>query len=99
MREIYHNRPAEESSRTAGRNIRILRRNRSWTVNELSQRSGVARIAINQLEAGIGNPLYPTVEKIARALGVSLNRLAWAGETTSGRVIREAMDRADRRKA
>ncbi len=79
MREIYHNRPPEEDSRIAGRNIRILRRRSGMTVHELSRRSGVACLAINQLEAGIGNPLYPTVAKIARALSTSLNRLAYDG--------------------
>ncbi len=55
-----------------GNRVRILRRNRSMTQEELAEKSGLSTKYIGELERGQSNPTLTTIEKIANALGVEM---------------------------
>ena len=57
------------------RNVKAARNKREWTQEELSQCSGVQACEISRIEAGKRDPRVSTVEKLARALGLSPGRL------------------------
>ncbi len=59
-----------ESSTFATR-LREVRAEAKMTQHELSERSGVHRQTIAQLETGARRPTWDTVQLLARALGVS----------------------------
>jgi transcriptional regulator with XRE-family HTH domain len=52
-----------------GRQIRRQRRRLGWSVQELSDRAGVSRRMLTQIELGQANPSLVTVDHIAHALG------------------------------
>jgi transcriptional regulator with XRE-family HTH domain len=54
-----------------GEMLRAARRDR-FTVEELALESGVSSGFISQIERGKGNPSFATLQKLARALGLSL---------------------------
>ncbi|HEY3248122.1 MAG TPA: helix-turn-helix transcriptional regulator [bacterium] len=58
-----------------GRRIRELRQAKGLTANELARRSGVLRPNVSRLEGGKHVPTIDTLERIARALHVSLVEL------------------------
>ncbi|HEX4815957.1 MAG TPA: XRE family transcriptional regulator [Nonomuraea sp.] len=60
------------------RNLRARRADRGMTLAELAERSGVSRRMITLVEKGEGNPSLATVERLARALGVSFAALIGA---------------------
>ena len=61
---------------TVGRHIRRRRRQRGWSVQELSDRSGVSRRMLTQIELGQANPSLVTVDHIAHALDTDFVALA-----------------------
>lgn len=56
--------------RTIGDNIRKLRIERNLTQKQLGELLGVSAQMIGQYETGVRNPRYPTIKRIAAALGV-----------------------------
>lgn len=58
-----------------GKNIQKLRSARKLTLNVLSERSGVSKAMLSQIESDKVNPTVATVWKIARGLGVDLHDL------------------------
>jgi transcriptional regulator with XRE-family HTH domain len=71
--------PVEPGMARIGALLRAARET-SYTVQELSERSGVSAGLISQLERGRGNPSYQTLYRLAAALGVRLGDLVQAGE-------------------
>ncbi|MGM0432719.1 MAG: helix-turn-helix domain-containing protein [Spirochaetota bacterium] len=67
-----------------GKYIQKLRNSRSLTLNVLSERSGVSKAMLSQIEADKVNPTIATVWKIARGLGVEIHALL-GGENTPQR--------------
>lgn len=63
---------AEEVSRHVCHRIHELRRLRSWSLDVLSQLSGVSRSMLSQIERGQANPTLAVTVKIANALGLSV---------------------------
>ncbi|NKX54496.1 helix-turn-helix domain-containing protein [Arthrobacter mobilis] len=61
---------------TVGRQIRQRRQEQGWTVQELSDRSGVSRRMLTQIELGQANPSLVTVDRIAHALDSDFASLA-----------------------
>jgi transcriptional regulator with XRE-family HTH domain len=55
--------------------VRGGRAQRGWTLDALSDRSGISRRLIVQLERGEANPSLSTLLKLAAALGVTLTEL------------------------
>lgn len=58
-----------------GKNIQKMRTERSLTLNVLSEKSGVSKAMLSQIESDKVNPTVATVWKIAKGLGVDLNEL------------------------
>src|SRR3954447_19602215 len=55
-----------------GERVRRHRTGRSWTLDELADRSGVSRRMLITIEHGEGNPSIATLLRISDALGVGL---------------------------
>ncbi len=64
----------QETVGRIGDRIRQLREARGLTQSQLQQRSCVSRSYLSRIESGQMTPSLGTLEKIAHALGVSLNR-------------------------
>ncbi len=54
-----------------GLNVQRIRRQRSWSQEELGFRSGLHRTYISGIERGARNPTVLVLAKLAKALGVS----------------------------
>ena len=64
-----------ESGKKLGKNLKMLRLKRKLSQGELSKRFNVDRAYISNIENGRMNPTLSTLEKIARALKVSIKEL------------------------
>ena len=58
--------------------VRRLRRERGWTLEDLASVSGVSRSMLSQVERGQANPTLGVAVRIARAFSVSLDDLTAA---------------------
>lgn len=61
---------------TVGQQIRRRRQEKGWSVQQLSDRSGVSRRMLTQIELGQANPSLVTVDQIAHALDTDFVTLA-----------------------
>lgn len=66
---------AEDVSRHVCQRVRELRRQRGWSLDVLSQLSGVSRSMLSQIEREQANPTLAVTVKIAHALGLSVAEL------------------------
>lgn len=64
------------------KNLRIIRKARNMTQKQLSDRAKVNRINISQYEIGVKNPNLTTVQKLASALGCTIEQLLGTEEKT-----------------
>lgn len=65
------------------KNLREIRKQRKMTQKELSERAKVNRINISQYEGGVKNPNLTTVQKLASALGCTIEQLIGANERSA----------------
>jgi transcriptional regulator with XRE-family HTH domain len=76
-----------------GKRIKILRLERSLTQGDIEEVTGVSRSHISKIESGkVANPGLDTLEKIAKALTVSVSFLFHFDERTLKRRV-QAMER------
>ncbi len=61
-----------DTSKIVGEKIKALRENKSITIEELAQRSGLAVEQVERIEGNIDLPSLAPLIKIARVLGVRL---------------------------
>lgn len=59
-----------------GKSIRLWRTFKNVSQAELAEKIGTRHSAISNIENGRQKPFYATVEKIANALGVTVEQLA-----------------------
>ena len=52
--------------------IRKLRKEKSWTVEELAEKAGLSKSSLNYIERGISDPKLSSLFNISKALGLSL---------------------------
>ena len=52
--------------------IRKLRKEKSWTVEELAEKAGLSKSSMNYIERGISDPKLSSLFNISKALGLSL---------------------------
>ena len=64
-----------ETPPQVGKNIAKFRNSKNLTLNILSERSGVSKAMLSQIESNKVNPTIATVWKISRGLGVELQEL------------------------
>ena len=76
-----------------GERVRLERKRRSWTLDQLAQRSGVSRRMLVTIEQGATNPSIATLLRLSDALGVGLPALVAPGPPSSVTITRKA-DRA-----
>lgn len=74
--EAKQGRAVPEFIPRVGARIRVLRRARGWTVQQLSDAAEVSRRMLTQIELGQANPSLVTIDRIARALGTDFATLA-----------------------
>lgn len=80
---------AEDVSRNVCQRIRQLRQDSGWSLDVLSQASGVSRSMLSQIEREQANPTLAVTVKIASAFGMSVGDLVEQSHTVPNiRVIR-----------
>lgn len=70
-----------------GTRIRSLRQARHLTLRDVAQRAGVTESFLSQVERDVTSPSIATVQRIARALDLSIAQL-FAEDADAGRVVR-----------
>lgn len=79
---------ATDLAPVVGGNLRRLRVKRGLSLEKLSQRSGVSRAMLGQIELGQSAPTINVLWKIARALGVTFSSFMRADSTGGTTVVR-----------
>ena len=86
---VENDNSAESVSRRVCERIGELRQLAGWSLDVLSQASGVSRSMLSQIERGQANPTLAVTVKIASAFGQTVSELLdQTGETPNIRVIR-----------
>jgi transcriptional regulator with XRE-family HTH domain len=86
--------PAADASGAAGfarqvaGNLRRLRRERAWSLEELSTRAGVSRAMLSQVETGKTTPTIAVLWKIATGFGVPFTELLREGIAPEITIVR-----------
>jgi transcriptional regulator with XRE-family HTH domain len=81
--------PTERAvSGAIARNLRTLRTRHGWSLDVLSQRSGVSKGMLVQIEQGGSNPSIGTLTRIAEALDTTIAQLVDLGELPAVRLVR-----------
>ena len=63
------------TSAQIGERLRVLRKERGWTLQELSRRAGVSLSAVSKIENAQVAPTFDTLVKVARGLGLGFDAL------------------------
>ena len=56
-------------------NLKVFRKDRGWTLDELARRSGVSRAMLSQIEARKTNPTIAVLWKISTAFGLNFSSM------------------------
>jgi len=75
---------------TIARNVRAMRTEQGWTLDELAGRSGVSKGMLVQIEQNRTNPSIGTLCRISEAFGVSLAAMVELGQSPSVRIVSDA---------
>ena len=84
----------EEVGQHLGRKVRQLRHDKGWSLEALSQVSGVSRSMLSQIERQQANPTLVVTLRIARAFGVELSDLVPHPDASSLIEVVRTTDRA-----
>ena len=78
-----------------GKNLKVLRKNKGCTQQELAVLTGIKIAHISKLENDEGDPKLSTIQKLIDALECSPNDLLWTPETSSlSSMLRTYVERA-----
>ena len=58
-----------------GKRLRALREERGWSQEEFADRAGLHRTYVSAVERGVRNPTLSVLERLAKALGVSIEEM------------------------
>ena len=58
-----------------GAKLRSLREQHGWSQEEFADRAGMHRTYVSSIERGIRNPTLSVLERLAKALGISIAAL------------------------
>lgn len=70
-----------------GPRLHAIRKARGLTLDELSERSGISKSMLSQIERGQTNPTFGTLWNITQSLGLELSELVEAGVRKPGAAI------------
>ncbi len=70
--------------------LELAMANACMTINELSKKSNVSRVALTRFISGKCNPKPATIGKIAKALGVTVQELIDTEAATSNQLNRDS---------
>lgn len=73
-----------------GKAIRQLRTKKEASLESLAADAGISKNMLSLIERGEGNPSWSTVDGIAKALGVSVAKLAQLAEGEARKAVAEA---------
>lgn len=85
---------ADDVSRHVSRRVKALRQQRGWSLDVLSQLSGVSRSMLSQIEREVANPTLAVTCRIATALGLSVAELVEDTPVAGGIDVIRADDRS-----
>lgn len=71
--------PAQAKPPALGPRLHAIRKARGLTLDELSERSGISKSMLSQIERGQANPTFGTLWNITQSLGLELSELVEAG--------------------
>jgi transcriptional regulator with XRE-family HTH domain len=74
-----------------GTRLRNTRRSKGWTLREIAERAGITESFLSQLERDVSSPSIATLQRICRAMGVSIGEVLEEGQPVA-RLVR-ASDR------
>jgi transcriptional regulator with XRE-family HTH domain len=81
---------ASPDTRLLATRLKQERVQRSWSIAELAQRSGVSRAMISKIERGEASPTAALLGRLSGAFGLTLSTLLSRAEATGERVSRAA---------
>lgn len=81
---------AAELTRRVAEMVRVLRKSRGYSLDDLAQKSGVSRASLSQIETAKTNPTIAILWKISAALGVPFATLLGEERADRVRVLRRA---------
>lgn len=64
--------PPMDIRKKFGKRLRALREERGWSQEEFADRAGLHRTYVLAVERGVRNPTLSVLERLAKALGVSI---------------------------
>ncbi|QIZ00795.2 helix-turn-helix domain-containing protein [Streptomyces sp. S1D4-11] len=73
-----------------GETVRSIRRERSLTLDQLAEASGLSAGVVSQLERGMGNPSFATLVQLAHGLDVPVGRLLLHIDDNESPIVRKA---------
>ncbi|MFP4446624.1 MAG: helix-turn-helix domain-containing protein [Desulfosudaceae bacterium] len=73
-------RPAKSDFSFIGRNIRLLRKQRGWTIASLAAAASMAEVPLGRIERGENAPSAGVLYRLAKVFGVSVDTLFAEGE-------------------
>ncbi|WP_330455986.1 cupin domain-containing protein [Streptomyces sp. NBC_00820] len=73
--EPAENLAASTVIRAVGEIVRSLRKEKGYTLSQLSELSGLSTGIVSQIERGTANPSFSTLVQLAHALGIPVGRL------------------------
>ncbi len=79
---------ASQLSAAIGAQVRAKRQAREWTLDQFSERSGVSRRMLINVEQGTANPSVTTLLRLSDALGIGLQALVAVPQASSVKVVR-----------
>ena len=65
----------QDSSKQLAANIKRIREDKKMTQGDICRATGLDRAYVSNVEAGNKNPTLATIDKLAKALGVSVHEL------------------------
>jgi transcriptional regulator with XRE-family HTH domain len=84
---LQESRPTVDTQFQLGQRLRQLRQARRLTLRQLAGQAGVTESFLSQVEREVASPSIASVQRIARALGLTIAEL-FADEPASGRIVR-----------
>ncbi len=79
--------PSSAAISTIARNVRALRNEHEWTLDELAGRANVSKGMLVQIEQNRTNPSIGILSRIAEAFGVSLAALVELDQSPTVRIV------------